>query len=118
MTVRLHLGCCVGCYAATGSRPASQAVALIEGLSFLLLLGVAMPLKYAAGLPFATRVAGLVHGLAFLAYAVVLLDALATRQWPGRAVALGLLAGVLPGGTFAFVSYARRLGATSRTARP
>jgi integral membrane protein len=91
------------------SRRTFEWVAILEGLSFLILLGVAMPLKYFAGVPLATRVVGLIHGLAFLAYAVVLLDAFATRQWPGRTVALGLLAGFLPAGTFAFVSRVRRL---------
>jgi integral membrane protein len=94
------------------SKRTFEMVAFLEGLSFLLLLGVAMPLKYFAGIPFATRVAGLVHGLAFLAYAVVLLDALAARQWRGRTVALGLLAGLLPAGTFVFVSRVRRLEVT------
>lgn len=90
------------------SRRTFEAVAWLEGLSFLVLLGVAMPLKYFAGVPLATRVAGLVHGLAFLAYAVVLLDAFATGQWSRRTVALGLLAGFLPAGTFVFVSQMRR----------
>jgi integral membrane protein len=59
-------------------------------------------------MPVATRVAGLVHGLAFLAYAVVLIDAFATGQWPRRTAALGLLAGLLPAGTFVFVGHLRR----------
>lgn len=91
------------------SRRTFEAVALIEGLSLLLLIGVAMPLEYIAGLALATRVVGLLHGLAFVAYTVVLIDGLATRQWPGRTVAIGLLAGVLPAGTFLFVSRLRRL---------
>jgi integral membrane protein len=90
------------------SRRSFEVVAWLEGISLLVLLGVAMPLKYLAGMALATRVVGLLHGLAFLAYAVVLIDALATRQWPGRTVALGLLAGFLPAGTFVFVSHLRR----------
>jgi integral membrane protein len=90
------------------SRRSFEVVAWLEGTSLLVLLGVAMPLKYLAGMALATRVVGLLHGLAFLAYAVVLIDALATRQWPGRTVALGLLAGFLPAGTFVFVSHLRR----------
>jgi integral membrane protein len=92
----------------TYSRRTFEAVAWLEGLSFLVLLAVAMPLKYIAGVPLATRVAGLVHGLAFLAYAVVLLDAFATGHWSRRTAALGLLAGILPAGTFVFVSHVRR----------
>jgi integral membrane protein len=90
------------------SRRTFELVAIVEGLSLLALLGVAMPLKYLAGLPMATRVVGLVHGLAFLAYAVVMLDAFATKHWPGRTVALGMLAAFLPAGTFVFVSRLRR----------
>jgi len=99
------------------SRRTFEVVALLEGLSFLTLLGVAMPLKYLAGVALATRVVGLVHGLAFVAYAVVLLDGLATRQWSGRTVALGLLAGVLPAGTFVFASHMRRLAGEAETVR-
>jgi integral membrane protein len=94
-----------------------EAVAVVEGLSFLVLLAVAMPLKYLAGVALATRVVGLIHGLAFLAYAVVAIDAFATRRWSGRTFALGLLAGFLPAGTFLFVSRLRRLD-PARAARP
>ena len=90
------------------SRRAFEVVAFIEGLSLLVLVGVAMPLKYLAGLPLATSVVGLLHGLAFLAYSVVMLDALATQRWPNRTVALGVLAAFLPAGTFVFVSRLRR----------
>ena len=90
------------------SRRWFERVAWLEGISLLALLGVAMPLKYLAGMALATRVLGLLHGLAFLAYVVCLLDALATRQWSRRTVALGVLAALLPAGTFLFVSHLRR----------
>jgi integral membrane protein len=85
-------------------------VALLEGVSLLLLLFVAMPLKYWVGLPLAVRVVGLVHGLMFLVYAGSLADALAIGKWPRRTVLLGLLAGFLPAGTFVFVRRLRRSG--------
>ena len=44
-----------------------RAVALAEGISFLVLLGVAMPLKYLADMPLAVRIAGWLHGLLFIA---------------------------------------------------
>jgi integral membrane protein len=91
------------------SKTTFEVVATLEGLSLLVLLGVAMPLKYFGGLPIAVRVVGLLHGLAFLAYAVILVDALATRQWSARTAGLGLLAAFLPAGTFVFVSRQRRL---------
>ena len=45
-----------------------RAVALLEGASYLLLLGVAMPLKYLAGMPGAVRAVGSAHGGLFLLY--------------------------------------------------
>jgi integral membrane protein len=87
-----------------------EVIAILEGVSYLLLLGVAMPLKYLGGLPLATRVAGLLHGLAFSAYAVQVFEARATRQWPTQTAWLGLLAGLLPAGTFLFVARLRRWG--------
>ncbi len=99
------------------SRRTFEVVALLEGVSLLVLLGVAMPLKYWAGMPLATRGVGLLHGLAFISYAVVLLDAWASRQRSGRTVALGLLAGVLPAGTFLFVRRLRRVDAEQGPAR-
>lgn len=41
-------------------------LALVEGASLVTLIGIAMPLKYFAGLPEAVRVVGLTHGLLFL----------------------------------------------------
>lgn len=75
-------------------------IALLEGVSFLVLLGIAMPLKYLAGMPLAVRVVGLAHGLLFVAYVGLALALLVRRQWtPWRAAeALGL--SLVPFGTF------------------
>ena len=48
-----------------------RAVALAEGLSFVVLLFIAMPLKYALGLPLAVKYVGWAHGLLFVLYPVV-----------------------------------------------
>ena len=50
-------------------------VAFLEGLSFVLLLFVAMPLKYWAGLPLAVRIVGMVHGLLFVLFIGALFSA-------------------------------------------
>lgn len=47
-------------------------VAFIEGLSYLFLLGIAMPLKYWAGLPLFVKYGGWVHGVLFIVYMIVL----------------------------------------------
>jgi integral membrane protein len=64
-----------------------RVVAYTEGISYLLLLGVAMPLKYLADLPLAVRVMGSVHGALFVAFVVLLARAAWSRKWPaGRPV--------------------------------
>lgn len=44
---------------------------IAEGISFLLLLLIAMPLKYMAGLPLAVTIVGSLHGILFIAYLVL-----------------------------------------------
>ena len=85
-----------------------ELVAALEGASFLLLLVVAMPLKYLAGIPEPTRVVGLLHGLAFLAYEAHVIDAVVERRWSTRMAWLGALAGVLPLATFLFIARLRQ----------
>ena len=74
----------------------------LEGLSYLLLLFVAMPLKYIWGEPSMVRVVGMAHGLLFLAY-VGLAFAMCDREhWAMRTLGLALLASLLPFGPFVF----------------
>ena len=72
----------------------------IEGVSFLLLLGVAMPLKYAAGKPTAVKVLGWAHGALFVLLLVVLAAVMLRRRWPLRRGALVVAAALLPFGPF------------------
>jgi integral membrane protein len=76
-------------------------VALLEGTSFLVLLFVAMPLKYLAG-PLAVRVVGSVHGVLFLMFLVVLYRAGSERAWPPRRWLIAFVSSVVPFGTFVF----------------
>ena len=67
-------------------------VSFVEGLSFLFLLGIAMPLKYIWQLPQAVEVGGMVHGVLFIAYCFLLLMATLDRKWSfGKAVLLFLI---------------------------
>ena len=72
----------------------------LEGASFLLLLFVAMPLKYLAGFAIAVRVAGGVHGLLFLLFASALFRVANEQAWPARRSLAALGASLVPGGTF------------------
>jgi integral membrane protein len=77
-----------------------RAVALIEGVSFLILLGIAMPLKYFAGMPQAVSVAGWLHGLLFIAFCVALTQAHQDANWNPRRTGAVLIAALLPFGPF------------------
>jgi integral membrane protein len=83
-------------------------VAFLEGTSFLVLLFIAMPLKYLAGLPLAVRVVGSVHGVLFLMFLVVLYRAGSERGWPPPRWLIAFLASVVPFGTFMFDRSLRR----------
>jgi integral membrane protein len=73
-----------------------------EGISFLLLLGVAMPLKYWYGLPLAVRIVGSIHGALFIAYAITANQLAQEQKWPGKKLAGAIVAAVLPFGPFVF----------------
>ena len=77
-----------------------RAAALVEGLSFLVLLLVAMPLKYMAGLPAAVTVVGWVHGVLFVVFCAALLYAAVVARWPASRAALLFVAALLPFGPF------------------
>lgn len=75
-------------------------LAFVEGISFLLLLGVGMPLKYAYAMPGPNRVIGMAHGLLFVLYVFYVIQAKIEYRWTFQKTALALLASILPFGTF------------------
>ncbi len=75
-------------------------IAVAEGLSFLLLLGVAMPLKYWAGMPLMVRIVGSIHGGLFVLYVLAAFRAAHADQWSFRQLLIALVASVLPFGPF------------------
>ena len=75
-------------------------VAIAEGISFLTLLLIAMPLKYLAGWPYAVTVIGWAHGVLFVSY---LLLALPSKKILGKRfpwLIKAFVASILPFGTF------------------
>ncbi|HEX6095209.1 MAG TPA: DUF3817 domain-containing protein [Thermoanaerobaculia bacterium] len=77
-------------------------LAFIEGISTLVLFGIAMPLKYFAGMPLAVRIAGSVHGALFVALVLMLLLAIRKVPISPALAAAGIVAAVFPGGPFLF----------------
>ena len=74
----------------------------LEGTSFLLLLGIAMPLKYMMNMPEMVGYVGPVHGVLFIAYIVVLFITAHKIKMPLWALPAGVLGSFLPFGPFVF----------------
>jgi integral membrane protein len=75
-------------------------VAIAEGISFLVLLLIAMPLKYFAHLPIAVTIAGSIHGLLFVTFIVLALEYKSEAGKNFKWFAYAFLASILPFGTF------------------
>ncbi len=85
-----------------------RVIAFVEGISFLLLLGVAMPLKYFAGMPETVKTAGWIHGVLFMLYLFAVAE-VTVRRHCSFALAVGaLVASLIPFGTFALDARLRR----------
>lgn len=69
-----------------------------EGLSLLALLGVAMPLKYFADMPGAVSTVGMIHGVLFMGFILVLFQAASAYEWPMKKMALLFLSACVPFG--------------------
>jgi integral membrane protein len=88
-----------------------RTVAIIEGISYLLLLFIAMPLKYMADMPDAVKYTGWVHGLLFVLYCLLLLQVWVTYKWSFGKTTLVFISSLIPFAPF-FVD--RKLKAEDR----
>ncbi len=77
-----------------------RVLAFIEGVSFLVLLGVGMPLKYGFGMPAPNKIIGMAHGILFVLYVLLVMMCAIEFGWNWRKTGLALLASVIPFGTF------------------
>ena len=77
-----------------------RVVAMVEGISFLVLLLVAMPLKYFAEMPMAVKVAGWAHGGLFVLFLIALIYTTTLAGWSIARALLILVAALLPFGPF------------------
>lgn len=82
----------------------------IEGVSTLVLFGVAMPLKYLAGMPLAVTIVGSIHGLLFIALVLTFLVGMGRIPLPAGLVAAGIAGAVVPFGPFIVDRWLRRVG--------
>lgn len=77
-------------------------IGIAEAVSFLLLLLVAMPMKYYFGLPMTVTYVGWVHGLLFVLYIIFLLLAAAEQNWDFKTCSIAFFASLVPFGPFLF----------------
>ena len=75
-----------------------RTIAIIEGISFLILLFIAMPLKYLWDQPQAVRIVGMAHGILFVIFCAALLHVTIIAKWPLARAALLFLASIIPFG--------------------
>ena len=75
-------------------------IAILEGISFLLLFGITMPLKHFYEMPQPNFYIGMAHGLLFLLYCAVGLSSAIQYQWKIGFSVMVFLASLIPFGTF------------------
>ena len=73
-----------------------------EAISYLLLLGIAMPLKYGMDMPLMVKYTGWAHGVLFVACVFQLLYVAYLLKWDVLRIILGFIASLLPFGPFLF----------------
>ncbi len=72
----------------------------IEGYSFIILLFIAMPLKYSFGYPVATKIAGMAHGLLVFVFLYQVLEAQKEAGFTWKETGLYTLLSLVPFGSF------------------
>lgn len=75
-------------------------IAFIEGISYLLLLCIAMPLKYFADIPEGVKYIGWAHGVLFVLFCFYLLKVWIGYKWSFWKTTVAFLSSLIPFGTF------------------
>ena len=75
-------------------------ISILEGLSFLILLLIAMPLKYIYHMDIYVRVVGMVHGVLFITYILGALLLFKQLNWKLKTLSIIILCSVIPLGPF------------------
>jgi integral membrane protein len=73
---------------------------ILEGISFILLLFIAMPVKYLLGNQILVKYLGWVHGVLFVWYIYILIELLFIYRWSLMNIIKAFIASLLPFGTF------------------
>jgi integral membrane protein len=92
-----------------GTLTRYRVMAYLVGVMLLVLVLVAMPLRYAAGIPEVSKVVSPIHGFLYIVYLVAAFDLALKARWTAKGTVLVLLAGVVP-----FLSFWAERRVTSR----
>lgn len=77
-----------------------RVVSILEGVSYILLLFIATPIKYLAGNDLFVKMLGMPHGLLFITYVVLAIMLKYELSWKPKTFIIILAASVIPFGTF------------------
>lgn len=77
-----------------------RVIAFLEGVSYILLLFIATPIKYFAGDEQYVKLLGMPHGLLFITYIVLAIMLRSESKWTSKQFAIILVAAIIPFGTF------------------
>lgn len=77
-----------------------RVLAFVEGVSFLVILFITMPLKYAFEMPGPNKVFGMAHGILFVLYVLAVIQITFVQNWKMGKTFWALLASIIPFGTF------------------
>ena len=75
-------------------------VSFLEGVSYLLLLFIAVPIKYFQGDVSYVKMLGMPHGILFMSYVVLAIVIQKQMKWNLKNLGIIILASVIPFGTF------------------
>ena len=81
-----------------------RVISYLEGISYILLLFIAVPIKYYANVPSLVKLLGMPHGLLFVAYVTLSLVSSKEYRWNSKKTLVVLISSVIPFGTF-YVDY-------------
>ena len=81
-----------------------RVISYLEGISYILLLFIAVPIKYYANDPSIVKLLGMPHGLLFVAYVILSLVSSKEYRWNSKKTLIVLISSVIPFGTF-YVDY-------------
>jgi integral membrane protein len=75
-------------------------IAFLEGISFLVLLFIAMPIKYILSEPLFVKYVGMAHGVLFLLFLYLLFVTAIEYKWKISFISMAFIASLIPFGTF------------------